>query len=75
MEVRELVSDVRQAEESRFLNEGCLAVPRRVIDLSAEARGAVDRELGTVTIRDLVPDDVEAALATVPTDPSSVQRL
>ena len=75
VEVRELVSDVRQAEESRFLNEGCLAVPRRVIDLSAEARGAVDRELGTVTIRDLVPDDVEAALATVPTDPSSVQRL
>jgi membrane protein len=75
VEIRALMGDVRQAEESRFLNDGCLAVPRRVLDLSAETRGAVDRELGTVTIRDLVPDDFDEALATVPTDPSSAERL
>jgi membrane protein len=75
VEVRQLVRDVRQAEESRFLNEGCLAVPRRVLDLSAETRTAVDRELGTVTIRDLVPDDAEDALTAVPTDPDSARQL
>ena len=75
VEVRELLGDVRKAEESRFLNEGCLSAPQRVLDLTAEARGVVDRELGAVTIRDLVPESAEEALATVPTDRASAQRL
>jgi len=75
VEVRELLGDVRQAEESRFLNEGCLAVPERVLDLSAGARDAVDRELGAVKIRDLVPEGAEEATDTVPTDQASARRV
>jgi len=75
VEVRELLGDVRQAEESRFLNDGCLAVPERVLELSAQARLAVDRELGEVKVRDLVPEGPEGVAETVPTDPSSARRL
>jgi DNA-binding IscR family transcriptional regulator len=75
VEVRELLGDARQAEETRFLNEGCLAVPERVLDLFAGAREAVDRELGAVKIRDLVPEGAEEATATVPTHRTSARRL
>jgi membrane protein len=75
VEVRELMNDVRQAEENRFLNEGCLSVPQRVLDIGAESRGAVEQELGTVKIRDLVPDDAGDGIAAVPTDRTTSRRL
>ena len=75
VEVRELMNDVRQAEENRFLNEGCLSVPQRVLDIGAESRGAVEQELGTVKSRDLVPDDAGDGIAAVPTDRTTSRRL
>lgn len=56
IEIRELLSSVRQAEESRFLNEDCVQAPAEVRDLAARLQQSIDDTLAKTTIRDLIPD-------------------